>query len=158
MDKHYSIEERNRRKDRYKYIYILCNDLKNNLNFNFKKQNRSTSKCSPSKCSTSKCSPSKCSTSKCSTSKCSTSKCSTSECTTSKCTTKCSSSKCSPSKCSTSECSTSDSDSINYREINRGCNIETFYIKEELLEKLIYSICYDDMEKKLSSFVFQTIK
>ena len=145
MDKHYSIEERNRRKDRYKYIYILCNDLKNNLNFNFKKQNRSTSKCSPSKCSTSKCSPSKCSTSKCSTSKCSTSKCSTS--------------KCSTSKCSTSKCSTSDSGSINFREVNRGCNIESFYIKEELLEMLIYSICYDDMEKKnCHLFVFQTIK
>ncbi|KAG4082044.1 hypothetical protein H8356DRAFT_1438059 [Neocallimastix lanati (nom. inval.)] len=35
--------------------------------------------------------------------------------------------------------------------VNRGCNIETFYIKEELFEKLIYSICYDDMEKNLIS-------
>ncbi|KAG4084028.1 hypothetical protein H8356DRAFT_1016547 [Neocallimastix lanati (nom. inval.)] len=95
MDDHYRIVERNRKKDRYKYVYILCNDLtlrycdlKKNLNFNFKEEEPSTS---------------------------------------------------------------NDSDSINYREINRGCNIETFYIKEELLEKLIYSICYDDMEKKLSS-------
>ncbi|KAG4081972.1 hypothetical protein H8356DRAFT_1019729 [Neocallimastix lanati (nom. inval.)] len=95
MDDHYRIVERNRKKDRYKYVYILCNDLtlrycdlKKNLNFNFKEDEPSTS---------------------------------------------------------------NDSDSINYREINRGCNIETFYIKEELLEKLIYSICYDNMEKKLSS-------
>ncbi|KAG4082188.1 hypothetical protein H8356DRAFT_1754301 [Neocallimastix lanati (nom. inval.)] len=156
MDDHYRIVERNRKKDRYKYVYILCNDLtlrycdlKKNLNFNFKEEEPSTSNGSTSKCSTSECSTSKCSTSECSTSKCTTSKCTTSKCTTSKCTTsKCSSSKCSTSECSTSECSTSDSDSINYREINRGCNIETFYIKEELLEKLIYSICYDDMEKK----------
>ncbi|KAL6611807.1 hypothetical protein U3516DRAFT_871082 [Neocallimastix sp. 'constans'] len=92
------------------------------------------------------------STSNSSTSNGSISKCSTSECSTTKCsTTECSTSKCSSSKCSTSEYSTSDSDSINYREINRGCNIETFYIKKELMEKLIYSICYDDMEKKLSS-------
>jgi len=144
MDNHYRIEERNRIKDRHKYVYILCNDLtlrycdlKKNLNFNFKEEEPSTSNISTSNGSTSKCSTSECTTSKCSSSKCSTSKCSTSECST--------------SECSTSECSTSDSDSINYREINRGCNIETFYIKEELFEKLIYSICYDDMEKKLSS-------
>jgi len=79
---------------------MLCNnltlrycDLKNNLNFNFKKQNRSTSKCS-----------------------------------------------------------TIDSGFINFREVNRVHNIESFYIKEELLEMLINSICYDNMEKKLSSF------
>ena len=144
MDDHYRTVERNRKKDRYKYVYILCNDLtlrycdlKKNLNFNFKEEEPSTSNISTSNGSTSKCSTSECTTSKCSSSKCSTSKCSTSECST--------------SECSTSECSTSDSDSINYREINRGCNIETFYIKEELFEKLIYSICYDDMEKKLSS-------
>ncbi|KAG4086016.1 hypothetical protein H8356DRAFT_1434925 [Neocallimastix lanati (nom. inval.)] len=109
MDDHYSTEEGNRTKDRYKYVYMLCNDLtlrycdlKKNLNFNFKKQKRSTSKRSTSKRSTSKR-------------------------------------------------STSDSGSINFREVNRGRNIESFYIKQELLEKLIYSICYDDMEKKLSS-------
>ncbi|KAL6588785.1 hypothetical protein U3516DRAFT_861916 [Neocallimastix sp. 'constans'] len=109
MDDHYSTEEGNRTKDRYKYVYMLCNDLtlrycdlKKNLNFNFIKQKRSTSKRSTSKRSTSKR-------------------------------------------------STSDSGSINFREVNRGRNIESFYIKQELLEKLIYSICYDDMEKKLSS-------
>ena len=109
MDDHYSTEEGNRTKDRYKYVYMLCNDLtlrycdlKKNLNFNFKKQKRSISKRSTSKRSTSKR-------------------------------------------------STSDSGSINFREVNRGRNIESFYIKQELLEKLIYSICYDDMEKKLSS-------
>ncbi|KAL6588826.1 hypothetical protein U3516DRAFT_861717 [Neocallimastix sp. 'constans'] len=164
MDDHYRTVERNRKKDRYKYVYILCNDLtlrycdlKKNLNFNFKEEEPSTSNISTSNGSTSNIftsngstsniSTSNGSTSKCSTSECTTSKCSTSECTTSKCST----SECTTSKCSTSECSTSDSDSINYREINRGCNIETFYIKEELFEKLIYSICYDDMEKKLSS-------
>ncbi|KAG4100569.1 hypothetical protein H8356DRAFT_1339463 [Neocallimastix lanati (nom. inval.)] len=46
--------------------------------------------------------------------------------------------------------STSDSDSINLREINHGCNVEFFYIKEELLEMLIYSIYYKQIsvEKK----------
>ncbi|KAG4092409.1 hypothetical protein H8356DRAFT_1294544 [Neocallimastix lanati (nom. inval.)] len=58
----------------------------------------------------------------------------------------------STSKCSTSKCSTSDSGSINFREVNRGRNIESFYIKEELLEMLIYSICYDDMEKNCHLF------
>ncbi|KAL6590731.1 hypothetical protein U3516DRAFT_855866 [Neocallimastix sp. 'constans'] len=116
MDDHYSTEEGNRTKDRYKYVYMLCNDLtlrycdlKKNLNFNFKKQKRSTSKRSTSKRSTSKR-------------------------------------------------SISDSGSINFREVNRGRNIESFYIKQELLEKLIYSICYDDMEKKLSSICIPNSK
>jgi len=37
----------------------------------------------------------------------------------------------------------------NLRNINRGRNINNFYDKKELIEMLIYSICFDDLENKL---------
>ncbi len=47
--------------------------------------------------------------------------------------------------------STTKSKSKNLREINRGRNITSFYVKQDLMEMFIYSICYDDVESKLSS-------
>jgi len=38
----------------------------------------------------------------------------------------------------------------NLRNINRGRNINNFYDKKELIEMLIYSICFDDLEKELT--------
>jgi len=99
MKEHYDAVVENPLKDRYKYVYLLCNDftlryrdLKNYLNFNAKKKKK---------------------------------------------------------KKTTSN---------NLRDINRGRNIKSFYKKEELMEVMIYSICYDDIEKKLSSFPIEGYK
>ena len=37
----------------------------------------------------------------------------------------------------------------NLRNINHGRNINNFYDKKELIEMLVYSICFDDLENKL---------
>ncbi|ORX41854.1 hypothetical protein BCR36DRAFT_309684 [Piromyces finnis] len=43
-----------------------------------------------------------------------------------------------------------EDDSNNLRNINRGRNIDNFYDKKELIERLVYSVCFDNLEDELS--------
>ncbi|ORX59261.1 hypothetical protein BCR36DRAFT_408765 [Piromyces finnis] len=47
--------------------------------------------------------------------------------------------------------SKNDKDSKNLRNISRGRNIDNFYEKKELIEVLIYSVCFYNLKNELSS-------